>query len=272
MGKIIEKNYEIDAKINKKIVVISDIHYYNHKNIRKLNKILKKIELIKPDYICIPGDLIDEAKIYDKNELLNWLTNLGKICKVIISIGNHELFVTKKHIKTFNEGLIEKIKKIDNIIYLDNNIYKDSFINFIGITLPFEYFYELNEDSNYFIDYFNKQFKSIDNGYNILLCHTPISINNKDVLDKLIIGKKINLVLSGHMHGGITPNFLKKILKGRGLISPRRKILEKNCYGQSKIGNTNFVISSGITVASHLNKFRFLDIFFSSEISIINFR
>ena len=74
------------------------------------------------------------------------------------------------------------------------------------------------------------------------------------------------------MHGGITPNFLKKILKGRGIISPRRKLFEKNCYGLNKINNTNFLISSGITVASHLNSFKFLDFFFSSEVSVINFR
>ena len=32
MGKIIEKNYDMEAKLNKKIVVISDIHYYNKKD------------------------------------------------------------------------------------------------------------------------------------------------------------------------------------------------------------------------------------------------
>ena len=272
MGRIIEKNYDVQAKINKKIVVLSDIHYYDKKNIKKLSKVLKKVEFIKPDYICIPGDLIDEAKIYDKDLLIEWLTNLGKICKVIISVGNHELFITKKHIPTFNTGLIEQIKKIENIFYLDNEIKRIDNINFIGLTLPIDFYYKYNEDNDYFIKYFNKKFSKIDNRYNILLCHSPISIANKNVLDKLKIGNKINLVLSGHMHGGITPNILKKVLKGKGFISPRRRILEKNCYGFNKINNTNFIISSGITVASHINSFRFFDRFFSSEISIINFR
>lgn len=272
MGKIIEKNYDVQAKINKKIVVISDIHYYNKKDIKKLNKVLKRIEFIKPDFICIPGDLIDEAKINDKDLLIEWLTSLGKICKVIISIGNHELFITKKHIPTFNTGLIEQIKGIDNIRYVDNNIYSEDGINFIGITLPFDYYYKYDEDDKYFIKYFNEKFSKIDNKYNILLCHTPISIANKEVLNKLKIGNKINLVLSGHMHGGITPNFLKKIFKGKGIISPRRRLFEKNCYGFNRINNTYFVISSGITVASHINSFRFLDGLFSSEVSVINFR
>ena len=42
--------------------------------------------------------------------------------------------------------------------------------------------------------------------------------------------------------------------------------------GFNRINNTYFVISSGITVASHINSFRFLDGLFSSEVSVINFR
>ena len=270
MRKIIEKNYYVKAAINKKVVVISDIHYYNCKDKKKLTKVLYKIKLLKPDFICIPGDLVDEAKIYDENELINWLSILKDIAKVIISLGNHELFITKKHVKTINQALIDRINKIDNVVILDNTIYKCDNINFIGITMPFEYYYQYNEDKNYFIDFFNKQFKKIDGGYNILLCHSPISISKREVLDNLIIGKKLDLILCGHMHGGITPNFLKKFLKGRGLISPRRTILQRNCYGYSKINRTHFVISSGITIASHLNRFKFLDTFFSSEISVIN--
>ena len=272
MGRIIEKNYDIDAKLNKKIVVISDIHYYNKKIVKKLNKILDKIKLINPDYICIPGDLIDEAKIYDKEYLIEWLTNLGKICKVIISVGNHELFITKKHIPTFNAGLIEQIKLIPNIKYLDNDIYSDCGINFIGITLPFEYYYKVNENKEYFINFFNEKMSRIDNKYNILLCHSPICIADEEVFKKLKIASRLDLVLSGHMHGGITPNFLKKILKGKGIISPRRKLFEKNCYGLKKIDKTNFVISSGVTIASHMNSFSIFDCLFKGEISIINFK
>lgn len=272
MGKIKIKNYDVEGKINKKVVVLADIHYYNKKDMKKLNKILDNVKNINPDFICIPGDLTDEAFIYDEDLLVKWLSDLSNICKILISVGNHELIKTKKHIKANNYELINKIKKINNVIYLDNEIYSNSEINFIGVTMPVEYYYPLNEDKEFFIKFFNDKFNKIDNKYNILLCHSPICIGNKDVLDKLKIGNKLNLVISGHMHGGITPNFLKKLLKGRGLISPRRKILEKNCYGLNKINDTYYVISSGVTVASHMNSFRFLDIFFSSEISVINFR
>lgn len=272
MGKIIEKNYDVAARINKQIVVLSDIHYYSKKDLKKLNKILEKVKLLNPDYICIPGDLTDEAIINDEDDLITWLKELSSICVVIIGMGNHDLFITKKHIPKINHELIKKIKNIRNVKYLDNEIYSVDKINFIGLTLPLEYYYSSNEDTSFFIDYVNKTFKELDDNYNLLLCHSPICIGKKDVLDKLKIGKKLDLVLSGHMHGGITPNFLKKILRGIGLISPRRKLFEKNCYGFKKIDNTYYVISSGVTVASHINSFRALDIFFSSEVSVINFR
>lgn len=269
MGKIIERDYYIESNLNKKLVVLSDIHYYNSKNLKKLNKVLIKVRNIKPDYICIPGDLLDEAYVCEEELLINWLSELKEIAKIIIAIGNHELFVTKKHIPKINKELLNKIKEINNIVLLDNNIYSDKGINFIGITMPFDYYYKLKEDSDYFINYFNKQINSINDGYNILLCHSPIAIGTNKVLENLKIGNKLNLVLSGHMHGGITPNFLKRLLKGRGIISPRRKFFEKNCYGHQKLNNTNYIISCGITVASHLNSFRFLDCIFSSEIPVI---
>lgn len=272
MSKIVIKNYVIKSNINKKIVVISDIHYYNKKNINNLNKVLQKIQLIKPDFICIPGDLTDEAKIYDEDFLLDWLSELGSICKVIISVGNHELIVTKQHIPSINKDLIMKIKKIKNVIYLDNEIYNCEKITFIGLTLPVDYYYNYNEDQEYFINFVNDHFDMIDDNYNLLLCHSPICIAKKSIIDKLKIGNKLNLVLSGHMHGGVTPNFLKKLLKGKGIMSPRRIFFENNCYGCKKTNQIHYVISSGVTVLSHMNKFRLFNEFFSSEITVINLK
>ena len=107
------KNYDVEGQINKKIVVLADIHYYDQKDMKKLNKIRDKVKDINPDYICIPGDLTDEAFIYDEDLLIKFLKGLSSICKVIISIGNHELIKTKKHIKANNYELKNKIKKIN---------------------------------------------------------------------------------------------------------------------------------------------------------------
>ena len=80
----------------------------------------------------------------------------------------------------------------------------------------------------------------------------------------------LNLVLCGHTHGGITPKIFRPILKNRGLISPRKSILPKISYGHIKINKTDIIITSGITVVSHINPFRILKNFFASEIVEIN--
>ena len=49
--------------------------------------------------------------------------------------------------------------------------------------------------------------------YNILLSHSPIDICNEEYLKD----SNIDLVLCGHMHGGVLPNFLRKKIKNGGI-------------------------------------------------------
>jgi hypothetical protein len=257
--KIINKTYNIISKLNKKIVLISDLHYNNKKDIERLNYILNEIENIKPNYICIPGDIINKSTIDDEELFIYWLKELSKICKVIISIGNHEFYIDK-HNKIFglNKEFLNKISNINNIYLLDNkNIIIDN-INFIGITLPIEVY--LNNNIN--IDKYLNKIKIDKKYYNILLCHSPINICKNNVLKD----RNIDLVLCGHMHGGIIPNFLRFIFKTRGLVSPNKTLFPKNAYGYLKKNNTHIIITSGTKVLPN-NK---LSIIFKPEIVTIN--
>ena len=258
--KIINKVYNIESNLNKKIVLISDIHYSNKKDINKLNYILDNIKKLKPNYICIPGDIIDESNIEDEKDFIRWLKKLSKISKVIISIGNHEFYINKhKNIFGLNKVFLEKISSIENVYLLDNkNIVIDN-INFIGITLPLEYYGEKNIES---VNKYLNKIKLYKKYYNILLCHSTLNICNS----KILKDKNIDLILCGHMHGGIVPNFMRKIFKNRGFISPNKKLFPKITYGYLKIGNTNIIISSGIKVIPY----RLIDKFFRSEIVNIN--
>ena len=111
--KITNKIYNINGNINTKLVLISDIHYYNKSNIKVLNKILDLLRKINPNYICIPGDIIDNSNILDEKYLIEWLRKLANISKVIISVGNHEYYIDKKNNKFgANIKLMNKIKKI----------------------------------------------------------------------------------------------------------------------------------------------------------------
>lgn len=252
--KILNKNYNIDNKLNKDIILISDIHYNDYTDLNRLNFILKEIKKHKPDYICIPGDIINKANIDNEKEFIEWLKKLSKITKVIISLGNHEFYVNKnKDIYNLNKELIKEIKDINNLYLLDNdNVIIDN-INFIGITLPIEYY----KNNKLCYDELNK-IKIYKKYYNILLCHSPLNICDKEILKD----KNIDLILCGHMHGGVLPNFLRKLFKNRGLISPTKGIFPKCAYGYLKIENSNIIISSGIRVLP----FKLLNKLFRMEI------
>ena len=260
--RIVNKVYNINDSINKTIVLISDIHYYDKTDIKHLHKLLNRIKKINPDYICIPGDITDYAYIDNEELLIDWFKELSTICKVIISIGNHEFQISRtKKRYGFNKELNKKLKSINNVYVLDNdNVVIDN-INFIGLTLPFEHYY-YNKES---LESFNKYLRVKNNSknYSILLCHSPFNVCNKEIVNKL----NVDLILCGHTHGGIIPRFLRCIIKNSGLISPNKKLFPKNVYGSIKIDNTNIIITSGISVLP--KKFGILRHLLSSEVAII---
>ena len=107
--KILNKYYNFN-ELNKKIVLISDIHYYDKKDIKLLDKVLDRIYEINPDYICITGDITDISNIYDEDYFIDWLKRLSSKIKVIVVLGNHEYYI-KKSEKSFglNHNLLKQI-------------------------------------------------------------------------------------------------------------------------------------------------------------------
>ena len=246
--KLFNKIYNLKNKSPKEIILISDIHYESKKDMKYLNKLYSKLEELKPEYICIAGDLTNDAFIEDEDLLIEWLEKLSKLSKVIYSLGNHECYISRKKKQFgFNINLLNRISNIDNLYLLDNdNIIMDN-INFIGITIPIKYYFEKKIDKQELKDTFNK-LKIKKGKYNILLCHSPIDICTEEYLKD----SNIDLVLCGHMHGGVLPRFLRKIIKNGGIITPERKLFPKKCYGYIKICDTEVIISSGIMVIRQL--------------------
>lgn len=267
--KINHKYYNISNDYHKRIILLSDIHYFNKKIIPSLYELLKSIKELKPDYICISGDIVDDKNIKDQEILIKWFKDLKEICKVIIGLGNHDFYFNHTPEKSYDKKLFDSIDKIKNVYVLDNKVYSRDGINFIGVTLPSEY-YDNKEDGGTLIHFMNKKYPYLSKGYNIMLIHSPYQIARINVLKELKCNKNINLILSGHMHGGLTFEFLKIILKGRGLVTPQKCLFKKYCYGNYKVYNTNIIISSGITKLSKSHKIGILSFLYKSEITIID--
>lgn len=254
------KNIEIvkdilsSKKLKKNItfIHIGDIHYNETTSAKKLEYIKYAIEDAHPDYIFITGDLLDRPKITKNKEkiklLVSWLNSLGNIAKVFISLGNHDIILEEDY-KFFN-----KLNDINNIYVLNNQSYEDENVFISGFTLPTNYYYniEKHEDEDALLETLQNNFNLVTNlpkkKYKVALIHSPILLSEKKVIEKL---KEYDLILSGHMHNGLIPRILDKIIKNNyGLISPDKRLFAKNTRGKIKTKYYTIIITGGITKLS----------------------
>jgi len=263
--KIIEKKYKIkNKKTNKniRIFLMSDLHISNIFKYKKLDQLLLKIKENNPNYICIPGDIIDGTNVLDnrnnEDKIISFLKDISHISKVIISLGNHDisrLVKTKEHKwkKEINEKFLNEIRKIKDVYLLENNNYSDNKINFIGFNPSFKYYKETEEEKNLFIKELNSIILNVPNNkYNILLCHTPVHVLDDEVLKKVSLIKNIDLILSGHMHNGVVHPIMELFWKGNsGIITPTKKLYPKIARGIVKKHDKTLIISGGITKLSY---------------------
>lgn len=285
MKKIILKKYNLKTnKINKKIKIslLSDIHISEIFNLKKLSIIIDKIKKEEPDYICIPGDLIDSTNVLDNNnlkkEILNFLKELSKTAKVIISYGNHDVYHLNKssHVETKKwtcdkrKDYYKEINKIKNVHLLDDETYIDENISFTGLTLSYKYYKETCENKEVFCEEIkNKKIKLDKSKYNIVLCHTPVY-----VLEELPILKDSDLILSGHMHNGMVHPLMEIIWKGNsGIITPTKKLYPKAKLTRGRVSKKReLIISGGITKLAYSapNFFHPFNNFYPMNMEIIN--
>ena len=273
MSNISVTNYVINnKKNNKKILVLSDIHYWSKKNANKLEKIKNYIKDKKYDFICIPGDFINDGNVKDHDILVAFFEYLSKNAKVIISLGNHDTMIFKKRrIYYKNEKLFERIENINNVFVLDNEFKEIGNIRFIGVSLPNDY-YEFRENHNYFYRYLNNIYDKLPkNLYNIILCHSPACIH-EEIIKNIPLFDNANLIITGHLHAGLIPHFIRKRLKGRGLVTPHKGFFPKRCYGLYDVGDKKLVISPGVTKFDDHTLFRIFEPLYNIDLVSIELR
>lgn len=215
------------------LVHFSDLHYGSTINKDNINKVIDKINILKPDIVVFTGDLFfDSYKL--SNEDINILSDAfnnidSKLGKYII-YGNHDYY---------RDEFLEVINKTDfivlvndyDIIYNNSNepilIYGTDDLLFGSPNLN-----KLNDDE-------------INNiNYKIVLTHEC------DYIDE-VLNYDINLILSGHSHNGqINIPYLINLYLPDGC-----KKYYKPYY---KIDNKDIYISNG--VGTSLLKLRFRSI------------
>ncbi len=262
--------YKIDSSINRRIVLISDIHYYDKKMKKLLDAILKQIQKLKPNYICIPGDFIDERKIHDKEYFFTFLSSLKEIAPVTLSIGNHEVKTRCDKLEEMDQELFDAIQNIPNVHLLNNASWESEHLRFTCVTFPFVSYEEKVKSYEKTLETLEKNYPNglKKDKFNIVLSHSPLILLHKKV-QKTKFYRDADLILSGHTHGGLTPAWFANKTH-HVLITPEQHWFPKNSYGYLKKEKT--IVSSGITKLSHFNPFRHFNFLFSSEIVVIDLK
>ncbi|UYX54793.1 metallophosphoesterase [Bacillus thuringiensis] len=211
-----------------KILQISDLH--NKKFGDNQDVLIQKVKSINPDIIAITGDLID-SKSYDAEISMQVIRELAKEYTVYFVTGNHEKWSGK-----YNN--LEKELKKHHVTVLRNehvSIQKDGQeINLLGIDDP--EFTSGNCDEEHIVKSGIRQAKDGMNsdGFKVLLSHRPEFL-------EVYADEKVDLVLSGHAHGGqVRLPFIG------GLVAPNQGILPKYTAGLYEKQNTSMIVSRGL--------------------------
>ena len=216
--KVLHIDYSLP---NIKIAFLSDLHN------QELSSIVEIIKKENVDYICIVGDIFERCdqgkdprmsqmsllgliahgfhvvlRIFFRKKLdgddahtFKLLKDLSNIAPVIISRGNHEWYYKESDLSFLQEN---------HIILLDNEYITINGICFGGLS------------SKYDLDMLKRYEKEDD--YKILLCHHPEYY-------PMIQDYNIDLILSGHAHGGQIK------LLNRGLYAPGQGLFPKYTLG-----------------------------------------
>ena len=228
---------DIDAPV--RFVMLSDLHdtdVTHDGNVR----LVESIKALDPDFVILAGDMITSymQPSYDPEITYDFLRKLSKEFTVYFGLGNHEQRY-KAEPGRF-PGKFEELLKVAGECSI--NVLSDSFadiegrnVRIYGFDVPIENYRRVvtkkmpeevvsttfggNADSRY---------------YDILIAHDP------DFFDEYVKFKP-DLVLSGHLHGGIiaVPGI-------GGLISPQLKLFPKYYAGMFKKDDTSMIVSRGI--------------------------
>ena len=211
-----------------RIAHVSDLHNTEMgKDNEKLLTILREAD---PDIIAITGDVIDSRNT-DIDMALQFTKAAMEIAPCYYVTGNHEARVSEYD--ELKEGMIE----LGVVVLEDGRIKLEQAgetISLLGVNDPSFQTDYLFGDSETVMQSKLQDIINEEDTYTILLSHRP-------ELFEVYKESKVDLVLSGHAHGG---QF--RIPFVGGLVAPNQGLFPKYDAGLYTEENTNMIVSKGI--------------------------
>ena len=215
-----------------RIVLVSDLH--EHQFGRDNEKLAVKIREQSPDLIIIDGDMIN-GDSENADTAVELVRALKETAPVYYSFGNHEY----SYMEAGHEDLTEELEAAGAVVLNYQSIDIDVKGNPVRLGGLYEYGFETgmqSEEENERAVPYLEEYADTDR-YLIMCAHRPESFYPWDMADQW----GIDLVLSGHLHGG------QVIIPGvGGLYNSLDGFFPKFDYGQYKLGDSDMVITRGL--------------------------
>ncbi len=235
-NRFVIREYTIESKKvsgEKKLVVCADLHnkQYGENN----TKLLKAIDKVQPDMILTAGDILTAKPGISYENAANFMERLAKKYPVYYGIGNHE-YRMKIYPDTYGDSYENYLNRLKNagITVLDNESVKKENLCITGVSIErlyYKRFRKIKMDEAYLDSLVGK---AQEDTYQILLAHNPEYFEEYAEWGA-------DLVLSGHVHGGI----MKLPVLG-GVISPKLVLFPKYDGGLFKRNKAIMVLSRGL--------------------------
>lgn len=237
-NRFVIRRYKCRAeKIKKdgKIILLSDLH---NKSFGKGNKkLIETICRINPDMILIAGDMYTSSPEGDIKTAWELVCTLASRYPVYYGNGNHE-HKTRLFPEQFGTMYQEFSKRIEEagVSHLVNEkVYLPAFnMDIYGVEIDRK-FYKKFKDVSMEKSYLEQLLgKPDENRFSLLIAHNPDYF-------RTYADWGANLVVSGHIHGG-----LMRLPFFGGVLSPAIRFFPRYDGGEFKKGNATMILSRGL--------------------------
>ncbi|MCR5798781.1 MAG: metallophosphoesterase [Lachnospiraceae bacterium] len=238
------KSEKIDRPL--RIAFLSDLH--DNKIGRDNCRLTEAVKKACPDVILVGGDMITAHKGCDITDALKFMADIAAIgVPVVYGIGNHEyrMYRYREDYGDTYDKLIDGLRKLGITVTENEKIdLKDIGIEVQGLMIDRKYYArftptELTKEAlrEYIGEY-------DDSGFRVLLAHNPEYFDT--------YAGEADLVLSGHVHGGIV-----RLPFLGGVMSTRLTLFPRYDGGRFDKDGSVMVISRGL--GSHTLPFRVMN-------------
>lgn len=231
-------------------VVLSDLHNNSFgKNNRKL---IRRITELKPDFIVTAGDMVTKGQRCSRGNAYELMKSLAELYPVYYAIGNHEqhfIMLSKEggHIKLHLLKSWQEFRDRLNgmgVIFLDNETitaeYGGNVVSITGISIEGDY-YGKGKASGMEKDYISGLTdRRPEYEFKLMIAHNPVYFSEYAEWGA-------NLIVSGHIHGGLI-----RLGQLGGLISPQYRFFPKYDSGLYEDYGSTLIVSRGLGTHSFM--------------------